>query len=248
MDNMVISGTFIILQARMNSTRLPEKVMRLIAGTPLIGILLKRIKNVGFPIVLATSTNKENDILVEYAKEHDIAIFRGSEDNVLERYYLAAKENKAKTVVRITGDNPLLDGYFLKEQVELFHNNNNERKYLSTGLSQTFPLGMSVEIFGFNLLEEAYKNAELPGEFEHVTPYMHQNKPGDIEIITPKLESTKFHYRLTVDTEDDFLFNKTLIEDYGCDKLRMKQIISIIDEHPELLQINKTAIQKKWNE
>lgn len=232
----------------MNSTRLPEKVMHSIGGTPLIGILFKRIKNAGFPIVIATSTNNENDRLVEYAKEQEIAIFRGSEDNVLERYYMAAKEFKANTVVRITGDNPLLDGFFLKEQVELFHNNKSMRKYLSTGLSQSYPLGMSVEIFGFKLLEEAYKNAELPGEFEHVTPYMHQNKPGDIEIIAPKLDRKKYHYRLTVDTEDDFLFNKTLIEDYGCDKLRMKNIISVIDEHPELLQINKNTFQKKWNE
>lgn len=244
----MVSDTYIILQARMNSTRLPEKVMHLIGGTPLIGILFKRIKNAGFPIVLATSTKSENDILVEYAKEQDIAIFRGSEDNVLERYYLAAKEFKAKTVVRITGDNPLLDGYFLKEQVELYNDNKNERKYLSSGLSQTYPLGISVEIFGFNLLEEAYKNAELPGEFEHVTPYMHQNKPGDIEIIAPKLDRIKYHYRLTVDTEDDFLFNQTLIEEYRCENLRLKEIISIIDEHPELLQINKNSIQKKWNE
>jgi len=209
---------------------------------------LKRVKKAGLPVILATSTNKENDTLCEYAKQQGVTVFRGSENNDLERYYLAAKKFKAKTVIRITGDNPLLDGNFLKEQVELFNDNKNERKYLSSGLSQTYPLGMSVEIFGFNLLEEAYKNAELPGEFEHVTPYMHQNKPGDIEIIAPKMDGIKYHYRLTVDTEDDFFFNKTLIDDYECDKLRMKEIISIIDEHPELLQINKTAIQKKWNE
>ena len=210
--------------------------------------MLKRVKKAGLPVILATSTNKENDTLCEYAKQQGVTVFRGSENNDLERYYLAAKKFKAKTVIRITGDNPLLDGNFLKEQVELFNDNKNERKYLSSGLSQTYPLGMSVEIFGFNLLEEAYKNAELPGEFEHVTPYMHQNKPGDIEIIAPKMDGIKYHYRLTVDTEDDFFFNKTLIDDYECDKLRMKEIISIIDEHPELLQINKTAIQKKWNE
>jgi len=247
MDNMV-SDTYIILQARMNSTRLPGKVMQPIGGTPIIGILLKRIKKAGLPVILATSTNKENDILCEYTKQQGVTVFRGSENNVLERYYLAAKKVNAKTIVRITGDNPLLDGGFLKEQVEIFHKNKNERKYLSTGLSQTYPLGMSVEIFGFNLLEEAFKNAELPGEIEHVTPYMHQNKPGNIEIIAPKLNSKRYNYRLTIDTEDDFIFNKILIEDYGCDKFQMKQIISVIDEHPKLLQINKNTIQKKWNE
>lgn len=247
MDNMV-SDTYIILQARMNSSRLPGKVMQPISGTPIIGILLKRIKKAGLPVILATSTNKENDTLCEYAKQQGITVFRGSENNVLERYYLAAKKVNAKTIVRITGDNPLLDGYFLKEQVEIYHKNKNERKYLSTGLSQTYPLGMSVEIFGFNLLEEAYNNAELPGELEHVTPYMHQNKPGNIEIISPVMESSKYHYRLTVDTNDDFIFNKKLIEEFGCENLSMKEIISIIDGRPELIQINKSSVQKKWNE
>ena len=244
----MVNDTYIILQARMNSTRLPGKVMKPIGGTPLIGILLNRVKEAGFPVILATSVNKENDALAAYAKQQGVHVFRGSEDNVLERYYFAAAEVNAKTIVRITGDNPLLDGHFLKEQVEFFHSNKSERKYLSTGLSQTYPLGMSVEIFGFNLLEEAYRHANLPGEIEHVTPYMHQNKPGDIEIITPKMGSPKYHYRLTVDTESDFEFNEKLIEDFGCDKLRMEKIISIIDEHPELLLINNTTSQKKWNE
>ncbi|WP_291857733.1 glycosyltransferase family protein [Marinilabilia sp.] len=244
----MVSNTYIILQARMNSTRLPGKVMQTIGGTPLIGILLKRLKDARLPIILATSINKENDTLEKYATRLGIYVFRGNENNVLERFYFAAKEVNAKTIIRITGDNPLLDGYFLKEQVEDFFSYKNERKYLSTSLSQTYPLGMSVEIFNFNLLEEAYKHARLPGEFEHVTPYMHQNKPGNIEIITPKREKSRYHYRLTVDTEDDFFFNKKLIEEYGCDNLKMNEIIATIDKHPELTQINKTSVQKTWNE
>lgn len=244
----MVGNIYIILQARMNSTRLPNKVMQTIGGKPLIGILLKRLEAAGLPIILATSTNIENDTLVEYANQQGVHVFRGSENNVLERFYLAAKEVKAKTIIRITGDNPLLDGYLLKEQVENFFSYKTERKYLSTSLSQTYPLGMSVEIFNFKLLEEAYENAELPGEFEHVTPYMHQNKPGNIEIISPKMEKSRYHYRLTVDTENDFSFNKKLIEEYSCDNLKMDEIIATIEKHPELTQINKTSVQKKWNE
>ena len=244
----MVGDTYIILQARMNSTRLPGKVMQTIGNTPLIGILLNRIKKAELPIILATSNKKENDTLVEYALRQGIIVFRGSENNVLERYYLAAKEVNASTIVRITGDNPLLDGYFLKQQVERYFTIKNERTYLSTGLSQTFPLGMSVEIFGMNLLEEAYLNAKLPGEFEHVTPYMHQNKPGNIEIIAPKMQSSKYHYRLTVDTNEDFLFNEKLIVDYGCENLTLDEIIGIIDQNPVLTQINKLSIQKKWDQ
>ena len=77
---------------------------------------------------------------------------------------------------------------------------------------------------------------------------MHQNIPGNIAIIAPKMKREKTHYRLTVDTEDDLILIKTLIEDFGCDKLSMNEIINVIDKHPELLRINKNSIQKKWND
>lgn len=244
----MVNNTWIILQARMNSTRLPGKVMQKINNTPLIGVLVNRIKKSGLPIILATSENKENDSLAEYAKIQNIEVFKGSEENVLERYYKAAKFVQAHTIIRITGDNPLLDGELIREQANNFHNLNNKRAYLSTGLSQTYPLGMSVEIFGFNLLEEAFNNATLTCEFEHVTPYMHQNKPGNIEIIASEMEKSKYHYRLTVDTEEDFLFNKQLIEEFHCDKLNLDEIIDVIDKHPELLKINEKIDQKNWDE
>lgn len=244
----MVEKTYIILQARMNSERLPGKVMKLIGGIPIIGILIKRLKQSDLPIILATSTNKENDELVEYAKSLDVLIYRGSEDNVLERYYLAAKSVDAQTIIRVTGDNPLLDGKFLRENVNYYYNINDERAYLSTGLSQSFPLGISVEIFSFSLLEEALNNAVHPGEFEHVTPYMHQNKPGNINIIEVTRKEKRYHYRLTVDTPDDFLLNQKLIEEFQCDQLNMDEIIKVLDENQGLSQLNHTSIQKNWDE
>ena len=167
----MVKDTYIILQARMNSERLPGKVMKEIAGIPMIGILLNRLKKTDLPIILATSTNKENDILVRYAESFGVTIFRGSENNVLERFYIAAKQARACTIIRLTSDNPLLDGEFVRKNLNIYFENYIERTYLSTGLSKTFPLGMSVEIFSFKLLEEAYKNAKCLGELEHVTPY-----------------------------------------------------------------------------
>jgi len=232
----------------MNSERLPGKVMMPIGGIPIIGILIKRLKQSNLPIVLATSTNNENDGLVEYAKSLDVIIYRGSENNVLERYYLAAKSVDAQTIIRVTGDNPLLDGRFVRENINYFYNLNDERTYLSTGLRQSFPIGISVEIFSFTLLEEAYKNAGHPGEFEHVTPYMHQNKPGNINIEKIARNKNRYHYRLTVDTPEDFLLNQKLIEEFQCDQLNIDEIIRIIDENQELRQLNHTSIQKRWDE
>jgi|WetSurMetagenome_2_1015567.scaffolds.fasta_scaffold473334_1 spore coat polysaccharide biosynthesis protein SpsF len=244
----MVNPTVIIVQARMSSTRLPGKVMLPIRGIPMIGILIERLKKACLPIILATSTNFENDELAEYAKTQDIAVFRGSETNVLERYYLAAEEANAQTIVRITADNPLIDGGFIRGNVEEYWKKNDERTYLTTGLTQTYPLGMSAEVFSFNLLEEAFHNAKLPEEIEHVTPYMHQNKPENIQIISLKRKESKYNYRLTVDTPEDFVFIKKLIEDFGCDQLGMDEIIKVIYDHPTLQSMNRNSYQKKWNE
>jgi spore coat polysaccharide biosynthesis protein SpsF len=246
MDDMV-GSVYIILQARMNSKRLPGKVMKSIAGKPMIGILIDRLEQSELPIILATSINIENDTLADYAKSLGVLIYRGSEENVLERYYFAAKSVEANVVIRVTGDNPLLDGKFLRDQVVLFLSLKDSRAYLSTSLSQTWPLGISVEIFSFELLEEAYHNSALQYQKEHVTPYMHQNVPGDIKIIAPRRNESRYHYRLTVDTEDDYILNCKLIEELGCEKKTIEEIIQIIDNNKDLTLINKSIKQKKWN-
>jgi spore coat polysaccharide biosynthesis protein SpsF len=247
MDNMV-NNPYIIIQARMNSERLPSKVMKTIQGLPLIGILIERIKKADIPILLATSTNKENDELVDYVESLGIATYRGSENNVLKRFYEAAKMVNADAIIRVTGDNPLLDGLFLKEQYQRFIKSEGVNNYLSTGLSKSFPLGVSVEIFSMYLLEKAYNNSTLPGELEHVTPYMHQNKPGNINIVKVKRKENRYHYRLTVDTPEDFFLNKILIEEFACDKKNIEEIIQILDNNQELIRLNNSSIQKKWDE
>jgi spore coat polysaccharide biosynthesis protein SpsF len=239
--------TTIILQARMNSNRLPGKVMKLIGGVPMIGILIERLKKACLPILLATSQDKENDALVDYIKTLGISVFRGSESNVLERYYQAAKETEAKTIIRVTGDNPLIDGNFLRDSIEKYWTPENERAYLSSALSCTYPLGTSFEVFSFNLLTEANNKAILPGEFEHVTPYMHQNIPGNIQLISFYRNESKYNYRLTVDTYEDFILIKKLIEEFGCDKLSMEQIITVIDNNPQLQSMNIGVQQKRWD-
>lgn len=232
----------------MNSERLPGKIMQTIGGKPMIGILIDRLRDSGIPIIIATSTNSENDQLVAYAHENGINIFRGSEDNVLERFYQAAKLVKANTIIRLTGDNPLMDGGLIAEALDYYFKQDFSRVYLSTGLSQSFPLGISAEIFSFELLEEAFNKAEIPGEFEHVTPYMHQNRPGDIKIIPYSGAMKKYHYRLSVDTESDFRLISTLVEDYGCDKKTIVEIVEVLDKHPELQLINNTVAQKLWDQ
>lgn len=242
----MVNNPFIFIQARMNSERLPGKVLMKAGGMPLIGILFDRLKNSGLPILLATSENSENDPLEEYAKEKGIMVYRGSEDNVLERCYEAAKQVNADLIFRLTGDNPFIEGNLIRAVLRFCLENNNPRTYISTGLSQTFPLGISVEVFGFNLLEEAFLNAKTQGEREHVTPYIHQNMPGNITVVPFHFSKKRYHYRLTVDTERDFKLFKTLVEDYKAQHLEIKEIIFLLDNNPELSKINQDEKQKSW--
>ncbi|MCF8360341.1 MAG: hypothetical protein K9H26_16430 [Prolixibacteraceae bacterium] len=232
----------------MNSERLPGKVMMKIGGKPLIEILINRLKKSGIPILLATSANKENDCLVDFVENLGVKTFRGSENNVLERYYLAAKNVHADLIIRATGDNPLMDGNIIKNAYSFYLAQQNKRLFLSIGLSQTFPLGISASFFSFNLLQEAYNNATLPGEFEHVTPYLFNNDPGDITVKPFAGKMKKYDYRLTVDTVEDFELHKILIEKYNCDKMNIYDIIKVLDNNPEIANLNRRVKQKKWDE
>lgn len=242
----MVKNPYIIIQARMNSKRLPGKVLMEAGGIPLIGILFERLKDSGIPILLATSENSENDPLEEYARGKGIMVYRGSEDNVLERYYEAAKTVNADLIFRLTGDNPYIEGSLINDLLSLYKEKNNPRAYISTGLSQTFPLGISVEAFAFGLLEEAFLNAKLAGETEHVTPYMHQNMPGNIEIVPFSFDLSRYHYRLTVDTEKDFKLFRALIEDFNAQHLKIDEIVSLLDKSPELSAMNLGEKQKSW--
>jgi spore coat polysaccharide biosynthesis protein SpsF len=244
----MVNNPYIIVQARMNSERLPGKVMMKIGGKPLIEILINRLKQSEIPILLATSTNPENNCLVDFVENLGVKTFRGSENNVLERYYQAAMSVDADLIIRATGDNPLMDGSILKDAYSYYLAHEENRLFLSIGLSETFPLGISASLFSFDLLEEAYNKATLPGELEHVTPYLINNIPGNITVRPFSGGMKKYDYRLTVDTTEDFKLHKILIEKYSCDKMSIYKIIEVLDNNPEVANLNTQVRQKKWNE
>lgn len=244
----MVKNPYIIVQARMNSERLPGKVLKKIGGKPGIRILFERLEKANIPILLATSTNQENDALVDYVQSLGIKTFRGSEDNVLERYYYAAKSVNADTIIRVTGDNFLMDGSIIKDAYNSYLEQNNRRCFLSIALSKTFPLGISASFFSFDLLVEAFYNAQSLGEIEHVTPYLFNNVPGDIEVKSFAGNVDRYHYRLTVDTPEDFELHKMLIEDFSCEELGIYEIIKLLDQNPRLVEINSGIVQKKWNQ
>lgn len=193
----------IIIQARVDSNRLPEKVLKKIIGKPMAWHVIERCKNFCRcdKVILATSSRSVDDDLVTVANDCKVDIYRGSANDVLDRYYRCANQYKFDTIVRITADCPLIDADIGSMVVGTFLNLG--LAYVRTG--DSFPDGLSVEVFSFSALEKAWQNAKLHSEREHVTPYMIKNL-GVSSSRTIEHSSDLSGYRFTVDYREDLLF------------------------------------------
>ncbi len=236
----------VISQARLGSKRLPGKVLLEVAGKSFLKYHSDRIRESGLEFFIATTDKIEDDKIVKFCQTEGIQVFRGDEKNVLSRYYHCAKKFNLEAIVRVTSDCPLIDGHLIKAGIVEYKRLNEPKLYLSNVLVRTFPIGFDFEIFSFELLKEAYMNATLTSDLEHVTPYIHQNKSGIVVLKNIYRSPSKGDYRVTLDTDLDFYFFKKLIEEYNGVDLNVDQIISVLDNHPDLVNINKSIIQKNY--
>ena len=228
-----------IIQARMGSSRLPGKVMmKLDDKNPVIYYVIKQLKHCNFvdEIVVATTVLKEDDVIENFVRKNNIKCFRGSEQDVLDRYYQCAKNYSFSAVIRITSDNPLVDPEIIDKIITLFKTNDYD--YISNEQPPTFPLGYAVEVFSFSALETAWKKAELPSEREHVTPYFYKNKK--VFKQTNFDNSTDLSsIRCTLDTNDDYTLIKKIIHKINHRPLLLNDVLKLFEKEPELSQINK---------
>lgn len=227
-----------IVQARMGSNRFPGKVMKKVLGKPLIGYLLERLSRAERidKIILATSTNKENDILCNYVSSLGYDVFRGSEDDVLERYCQAAKTYGAKTVVRITGDCPLIDPNICDKLIRFYF----KEKVDYVKLSSRYAEGIDCEVVDFDALKKARNNARKNSEREHVTPYIKNNSNVfKVKVLENKYDEGK--YRFTIDEPEDFEVIKRIIKDLSktySKFIDFAMIKEYLDNHPNVFKIN----------
>lgn len=240
--------TVAIIQARTGSTRLPGKVMIKIKDKTILEHVITRVKQAKEidEIIIATTTNKTDNIIVEEMEKLGVKYFRGSEDDVLSRYYYSAKENCADIVVRITSDCPLIDPKIVDEIVK-FYKNNKYDLVTNAGfdLSQrTYPRGLDTEVFSFKELKKSHVEAIEKYQREHVTPYIYKNSRN---IFYYKNDIDYSKYRWTLDTEEDFeLINKIYEELYrGKHEFYTEGILGLFERKPELFNINKDVEQKK---
>lgn len=231
-----------VVQARMGSSRLPGKVMRPIMGRPLIGYLLERLrcsKKIG-AIVVATTTSSQDDGLRDYVEQNGIEVFRGEEEDVLDRYYQAAKPKKPSAVCRITADCPLIDYEVVDRVIDLYGSGRYD--YVSNVLKRpVYPKGMDTEVIRYEALETAWKEATLPSDREHVTPYFYKSAPKRFERADLHPETDFFEERWTVDHEEDFVLVRTIFEHLykKGSYFGLKEILAFQKSYPALFEINR---------
>jgi glutamate-1-semialdehyde 2,1-aminomutase len=236
-----------LVQARMGSTRLPNKVMKPIAGIPMIELLLTRLtrsKEVD-QIVLVTSVHERNIPLLEHVQKLGYTCEQGSENDVLERYTQAAKKHKADVVVRITGDCPLLDPGLVDEVIRQFKSEKVD--YFCNTNPPTYPDGLDVEVFTFKALEQASRETADPFDREHVTPYL--RKSGKFKIAAMQYSENLSLLRWTVDEPADFVVIEKVFEHFNSTiDFTWVDVLALQKQHPEIFNINKHLVRNEGAE
>ena len=238
-----------IIQARMTSSRLPGKVLKLIDYNDRKSILeqvadrVKRAEGID-RVIIATTINRDDDPIEEIASSMGVSVFRGSENDVLQRYYLAAEKYQLQHVIRVTSDCPFLDPEILSDLISLYFREGVQ--YASNCIRRTYPHGMDCEIFSFDVLKWMYENTEDRFYREHVTSYVTSHQE---EFSIGSLEDTEDNsgIRVTVDTVNDYLLscvlNQMLLN--MPEGTSYKTLIGCFSRYPYLSMINEGIIQKK---
>jgi spore coat polysaccharide biosynthesis protein SpsF len=234
-----------LVQARMGSTRLPGKVMKEIMGRPMLSFLIERLERAKTldQIVIATTDKDAEEPIIELCQRLKVHVFRGSENDVLDRFYKAAVEFKADIIVRLTADNSLIDPQVVDHFVSVFLKDPRS-VYLHNGRS--YPNGTDVEVFSMKSLTQAWGSATLASEREHVTAYIHKH-PELFKMVTLELEEDCSAFRFTVDEAADFqVVTKVLESLYPSNpSFGFKDVVTFLKTHPDIYSVNKGI---GWNE
>jgi len=237
-----------IIQARMGSTRLPEKVMMDIGDHPMLWHVYERVRRATLvdEVVVATSTEPGDDAVASFCTDEAISHYRGSESDVLDRYYQTAREADAETVVRLTADCPLLSPSVVDRVIRTYER--SAAPYVANTIECTYPDGLDVEVFDVAALETAWENADAPAEREHVTPYIRESGEFKTENVRNPVDANRFDcmadgqtLRWTVDYPKDMEFVREVYDrlaDDGHWVFDYLSVLELLEREPELLRFN----------
>jgi len=226
-----------IVQARMSSTRLPGKVLMDIAGWPMLWHVVNRVRQAKRvdKVVVAISDNVSDGPVAAFCVKEGIPCFRGSEDDVLDRYYQAAKWIDADVIVRITADCPLIAPNVVDDVVKCYVDGDYD--YVSNTEPPMLPDGLDTEVFSFGALERAWREAKWQSEREHVTPYIRKH-PGLLRIGNVTYREDLSNMRWTVDEPRDLEFVRAVYDHLEGMSSGMPDVLAVLKKHPELMEIN----------
>ena len=233
-----------IIQARMGSTRLSGKVLLSIGGKSMLARVIARVGRAHMidEVVVATSTQPQDDQIVQECQMLNVSCFRGSEDDVLDRFYQCAAKHDADVVVRITADCPMIDPEVIDQAVFTFFN--KQADYASNGLQRTYPRGLDTEVMTIAALKRAWQEAKLHFQRAHVTPYIHRN-PQEFRLEPILAGSDNSKYRWTVDTQEDLNLVRTIYARFGNqDTFSWLDAAMLMKMDPNLAKINQHIEQK----
>jgi len=231
MDSQSSEEINVFVQARMGSTRLPGKVLKDLNGRPLLGWVVNRLERARrmSKSVILTSNNKLDDPIQEFAMDRGIEVFRGSETDVLDRFYQAGNDHHSEAYVRICADSPLIDPDIIDHVIEVYQSENPD--FVGNTIDRTCPSGISVELFTKDCLSKTWKNTSDRNDREHVTPYM--KRCEQFRCRNVQCERDYSQYDLAVDTPEDFMRMEMIVKQLGSQALHagLREIIcSVQDE------------------
>lgn len=237
-----------ITQARMTSTRLPGKVMLEVLGKPLLQWHLERLARAGSvdEVVVATTRNAADDLIVELAHRLSVPVWRGPEEDVLSRYREAAEAHAADVVVRVTSDCPLIDPAVVDRTVRTLLAVLPDADYACNRLPQTYPRGMDTEVLTAQVLAQADREATGLADREHVTLFVWR-QPKRFRIVNHAYGCDQSRHRWTVDTADDFELVRRILETVAPDRpdFTLEDCLAVLAQHPEWEDLNRHVEQKK---
>ena len=232
-----------ILQARMGSARLPGKVLMDLGGRSALARVISRVCRAELidEIVVATTDSGGDEPIVAESARLGVCCFRGSETDVLDRYYRTARAFEAATVIRITADCPLIDPELVDAAIKTFRESSAD--YVSNGIENTYPRGLDVEVFTAEALTQAWENARTPYEREHVTPYLYGH-PELFRLTSLVAAPDYSKYRWTLDTPEDLELLRTIYLRFdNHDDFNWRDVIALMEREPWLADLNRNVLQ-----
>lgn len=231
-----------IIQARMSSTRLPGKVLLPLANKPVLAHVVERLSYSRLieKIVIATSVDSSDDSIADFCGENNFLCYRGSLEDVLDRYYQSAKQYNASAVVRITADCPVIDPLVVDAVITGFLSGS----YDLYGLDGEFPDGLDCTVFSLSALKQAWLNAKLKSEREHVGPYI-ENNPQLFNNGSLKIFKGLQLHRWTLDEPEDYLLLTEIFEQLysSGSPFLTHDILQLTQKKPELLTLNQAIVR-----